>query len=146
MNEQKVTYGDPSNISVFEETSKKPLILENGKLLSNEPYAEDMLKQYSDSFNKLPKNLKYEIGQTIVGKISSIWNLDGSLMITLSNLRSRAVSLLMVFVYSLIVVAPIQLIVPLASSGLRMLDASRELFVAPPAPISVWTSSINNNK
>ena len=73
MNEQKVTYGDPSNISVFEQSSKKPLILENGKLLSNESYAEDMLKEYDNSFNNLPKNLKYEIGQTIVGKISQIY-------------------------------------------------------------------------
>lgn len=76
MNEQRVTYGDPSNISVFEQTSKKPTFLENGKLLSTESYAEEMLKLYDESFNKLPKNLKYEIGQTIVGTISQISKTD----------------------------------------------------------------------
>tara|TARA_R110000796_G_scaffold192641_6_gene309333 strand:+ start:7985 stop:9100 length:1116 start_codon:yes stop_codon:yes gene_type:complete len=71
MNAQKVTYGDPSNTSMFD-APKQTLILESGKLMSNEPYAEDLLEQYNDTFTNLPKNMTYHVGDEIVGKVSQI--------------------------------------------------------------------------
>ena len=54
----------------------------------------------------------------------------------------KALSLTIVFLYSLVVVAPIHLIVPLAKAGFKMFDASIAPS-APPAPTMVWTSSKN---
>ncbi len=72
MNDKAVIYGDPTNISMFEECNDDTIILENGKLLSKEPYAEELLKIYNESFSKLPKTLTYEIGQEIEGTIARI--------------------------------------------------------------------------
>ena len=59
------------------------------------------------------------------------------------NLLSRAPSFSIEFLNSSRVVAPIHCIVPLASAGLNIFEASR-LPVAPPAPTIVWISSINS--
>lgn len=72
MNEHKSIYGDPLNTSIFEESIEKTIILENGKLLSSEPYAEELLKIYDESFSRLPKKLTYEIGDKLSGKITKI--------------------------------------------------------------------------
>ncbi len=76
MNEAKVTYGDPSNISMFEENGNSDIVLENGKLLSKEPYAEELLKLYNESFSKIPSNPDINIGDTITGKIAKISDSD----------------------------------------------------------------------
>lgn len=76
MNEAKVTYGDPSNISMFEENGNSDIVLENGKLLSKEPYAEELLKLYNESFTKIPTNLDINIGDSVTGKIARISQSD----------------------------------------------------------------------
>ena len=72
----KVIYGDPSNIAMFEESDNTEITLENGKLLSKEPYAEELLKLYDESFSKLPKNSVYQVGDEISGKIAQISTTD----------------------------------------------------------------------
>ena len=66
----------------------------------------------------------------------------GSPTLTGWNLLSRAASFSMYFLYSLIVVAPKTWKSPLAREGFRILAASVEPS-AEPAPIIVWSSSIN---
>jgi len=72
MNEQKTIYGNSDDISIFESNSNEEIILENGKLLSNESYVEELLKLYDESFSRLPKNPVLEIGQSIKGEIAQI--------------------------------------------------------------------------
>tara|TARA_R110000737_G_scaffold331169_2_gene347280 strand:+ start:1940 stop:3055 length:1116 start_codon:yes stop_codon:yes gene_type:complete len=68
----KLIYGDPSNIDIFDDVSNTSIILDNGKLLSNEPYVEEQLTQYNETFTKLPKKSEYSIGDTVTGTIASI--------------------------------------------------------------------------
>ena len=67
----------------------------------------------------------------------------GSLTITCWKRLSSAASFSIYFLYSSIVVAPINWSSPLASEGLRILDASIAPS-APPAPIIVWISSMKS--
>ena len=60
------------------------------------------------------------------------------------NLRSRAASFSIYFLYSSMVVAPISCSSPLAREGFRMLLASMAPS-APPAPMIVWISSMNRS-
>ena len=72
----------------------------------------------------------------------TVSSFEGSAKSTGLNLRSNALSCSIYFLYSLIVVAPINCISPLASNGFKILAAS----IAPsaaPAPTIVWISSIN---
>ena len=68
---------------------------------------------------------------------------SGSSTVTGWNLRSRAESFSMYFLYSSMVVAPMSCSSPLARDGFKMLDASRAPS-APPAPMMVWISSMNS--
>ena len=67
----------------------------------------------------------------------------GSPTVIGANLRSRAASFSIYFLYSSRVVAPINCSSPLASMGFNILAASM-LPSAEPAPTMVWISSINN--
>jgi len=72
MNEQKVIYGDPQNTSIFDEYDNKSINVKNGKLLSTESYAKDLLELYENSFTNLPNQMNFEVGQEISGTIESI--------------------------------------------------------------------------
>ena len=76
-------------------------------------------------------------------KIVIVSSTVGACINTFWNLRSRAPSFSIYFLYSFKVVAPIQSISPRASIGFNKLPAS----IAPskaPAPTIKWISSINN--
>ena len=75
-------------------------------------------------------------------KIFIVSSLFGSFIIMGWNLLDRALSVLIYFLYSLVVVAPIHFIVPLARAGFRILEASIAPS-APPAPTRVCISSMN---
>jgi len=72
MNDEKVTYGDPTNIEMFETEKENTIFLQNGKLLSKESYAAELLSLYDETFKRLPKSLRYELGQEISGFVSQI--------------------------------------------------------------------------
>ena len=78
----------------------------------------------------------------IPSKIFIVSPADGSLTVTGLNLLSNALSFSIYFLYSLIVVAPINWISPLANNGFKILAASTAPSAAP-APTIVWISSIN---
>ena len=69
---------------------------------------------------------------------------EGSSTVTGWNLRSKAASFSIYFLYSSIVVAPISCSSPLARDGFKILEASKAPS-APPAPIMVCISSINSS-
>ena len=75
--------------------------------------------------------------------ISTASSLVGSSTYTGWNLLSRAASFSIYFRYSFRVVAPIIWISPRDRDGFSILDASIAPS-APPAPMSVWSSSTNN--
>ena len=66
---------------------------------------------------------------------------EGSSIKTFWNLLSSAESVSIYFLYSLVVVAPMVRISPLASIGFRIFDVSMAPLV--PLPIMLWSSSIN---
>ena len=68
---------------------------------------------------------------------------EGSFTSIFWNLLAKAWFFENTLRYSWKVVDPIHLIFPLANSGLRRFDTSREPPPAEPAPIIVWISSIN---
>ena len=76
MNVKTVIYGNPNDIEIFDNEKEESIIIENGKLLSTEPYVEDLLELYNESFTKLPKNIDYQIGQVITGVIKKISECD----------------------------------------------------------------------
>ena len=71
-----------------------------------------------------------------------VWLTVGSKTSIGCNLLSRAESFSICFLYSSIVVAPINCISPLAKNGFKILAASIDPSL-PPVPTILWNSSIN---
>ena len=78
----------------------------------------------------------------IPSNIFMVSSADGSNTVTGLNLLSNALSFSIYFLYSPIVVAPINWISPLANNGFKIFAASTAPSAAP-APTIVWISSIN---
>ena len=67
----KAIYGDPSNISIFDEPA---IDIINSKTISRE--SKELLNLYSESFEGMPKSLSYDIGDVVKGKIYKITTED----------------------------------------------------------------------
>lgn len=72
MIKNSVIYGDPTNIAMFDESNDTNRIMENGKLLPESGYDEELLKLYEESLNSIPTSLECNVGDSIRGKIASI--------------------------------------------------------------------------
>jgi small subunit ribosomal protein S1 len=70
----KVTYGNESDISIFQTNTSK-YVIQNGKLLSNESYIDELLPIYNTSFTKLT-NTSLQIGDVVTGFIEQISKKD----------------------------------------------------------------------
>ena len=125
----------------MEHASSSTSIALSGRFLSV-MYRSDMRTAASRASSLIPTRWCFSYLSCSPRRISRHCSFVGSSTDTGWNRRSSAASFSIYFLYSAIVVAPISCSSPLASEGLRILDASMAPS-APPAPIMVWISSRN---